>query len=154
MSLFKTDIACCSVRGVRLCEMRSVRDDARGHLMVVEFEQDLPFLPRRCFMTYQIPSAQTRGQHAHKECAQFLICVHGRCQLAVDDGTHREEFRLDRPTFGVYVPPMIWASEFDHSEDSVLMVLASHPYAPEDYIRDYREFVKRVNARMKEQIER
>lgn len=154
MSLFKTDITNCSVRGVRLCEMRSVRDDVRGHLMVVEFERDLPFQPRRSFITYQIPCAQTRGQHAHKECAQFLICVHGRCRLSVDDGMNREEFRLDRPTFGVYVPPMIWASEFQHSADSVLMVLASHPYAAEDYIRDYAEFLKLVNARSMEESER
>jgi len=141
MRLHQTTVKPCSVRGVRVYEMRHVRDDARGNLTAVEFERDLPFLPRRYFVTFQIPSRQTRGEHAHRECAQFLSCVRGSCRVALDDGMNREVFSLDRPTLGLYVPPMVWASEFGHSPDSALMVFASHPYEPEDYIRDYDEFL-------------
>lgn len=136
----------CSVRGVRLYEMRHVVDPARGNLTVGEVGHGLPFVPQRYFLTYSIPSTQTRGEHAHWHCAQFLVCTHGNCHLVVDDGVNREEFCLNRPTLGVLVPPMVWAVEHMHSPDSVLLVLASHAYDPEDYIRDYAEFLSKIRT--------
>ena len=70
--------------------------------------------------------------------------MRGSCAVVVDDGIQREEFLLDRPTFGVYVPPMVWATEYKHSPDSTLMVFASHHYDPGDYIRDYKTFLSLV----------
>ncbi len=142
MTITKTYARICGVRGVRLYDMRHVDDQSRGNLTVGEFGRELPFIPRRYFITYDIPSAQTRGEHAHRRCEQFLICVSGRCNLALDDGIHRVELRLDRPSFGVYVPPMVWATEFKHTADSALLVFASRPYEPEDYIRDYSDFLQ------------
>lgn len=132
------------VRGVRLFELHSVQDAVRGNLTAGEFALDLPFIPRRYFITYSIPTSQTRGEHAHRVCEQFLTCVNGSCIVAVDDGTHREEFHLDRPSLGVYVPPLVWAVEFHHSADSVLLVFASHSYEPADYVRDYSAFLELV----------
>lgn len=129
------------VRGVQVVELRHVTDLVRGDLAVVDFAQVLPFRPRRCFWTYSIPGRQTRGEHAHRLCSQFLVCAHGKCLLRVDDGTRHEEMVLERPDMGVLVPPLVWAAEHGHSPDSVLMVLASHPYDPGDYIRDYAEFL-------------
>jgi UDP-2-acetamido-3-amino-2,3-dideoxy-glucuronate N-acetyltransferase len=141
-----TTIEPCSTHGVKLYEMSHVVDHVRGHLTVGDFSQDLPFQPQRYFLTYAIPSEQTRGEHAHRQCAQFLLCTHGECHLRVDDGENCEEFCLNRPTIGVLVPPMIWTTAHLHSPDSVLMVLASHSYEPEDYIRDYAEFLTIVKA--------
>ncbi len=143
--IHETVIETCSVRGVQLFEMRHVVDHVRGHLTALEFTQDLPYVPQRIFMTYGIPSQSTRGEHAHRLCWQFLVCVHGECHVMVDDGKNREEFCLNRPTFGILVPPMVWAQEHQHSQDSVLMVLASRPYEAEDYIRDYQQFLTQVN---------
>lgn len=140
-----TSIEKCSVRGVRLFEMRHVLDPLRGNLTALEFTRELPFVPQRIFLTYGIPSESTRGEHAHRSCEQFLVCVHGECHLMVDDGENREEFCLNRPTFGVLVPPMVWALEHLHSPDSVLMILASRPYETEDYIRDYAAFKAAVD---------
>jgi len=134
------------VRGVRAFQLPFI-SDPRGNLTVGEFERGLPFAPLRYFITFDVPSASMRGEHAHKECEQFLICVRGSCNVVVDDGTQREEFVLDRPTFGVYVPPMVWATEYKHSADSTLMVFASHHYDPADYIRDYDEFLAATKAR-------
>lgn len=141
--IHETTTETCSVRGVRLYEMRHVVDRVRGNLTVGEFG-GLPFAPQRYFLTYAIPSEQTRGAHAHRLCSQFLLSAHGECHLIVDDGVNREEFCLNRPTFGVLVPPLVWAVEHRHSPESVLMVLASHPYEPADYIRDYAEFLATV----------
>jgi hypothetical protein len=144
--IHETTIETCAVRGVRLFEMRHVEDHVRGNLTALEFTRELPFVPQRIFLTYGIPSLSTRGEHAHRHCEQFLVCVHGECHLRVDDGENCEEFCLNRPTFGVLVPSMIWAQEHLHSKDSVLLVLASHPYEPEDYIRDYDEFLSMVKG--------
>lgn len=142
----ETAIEKCSVRGVRLYEMRHVLDRVRGNLAVCNFSQELPFLPQRCFQTYAIPDDRTRGEHAHRHCSQFLVCTHGECHLQVDDGEHCEEFCVNRPTLGVLIPPMVWAVEHLHSQDSVLMVLASRLYEAEDYIRDYDEFLTMVKT--------
>jgi UDP-2-acetamido-3-amino-2,3-dideoxy-glucuronate N-acetyltransferase len=127
------------VRGVVSYELPFI-EDARGNLTVGEFGRPLPFIPERYFITFAIPSGTQRGEHAHRECAQYLTCVHGSCSVLVDDGVHQQEFLLDRPTLGLYVPPMIWATECKHSADSTLIVFASHHYDPSDYIRDYLEF--------------
>lgn len=131
------------VRGVRAFDLPFIADP-RGNLTVGEFGRELPFVPKRYFITFDVPSFHLRGEHAHRECEQFLICVRGSCALVVDDGTNREEFLLDRPTIGVHVPPMVWATEYKHSPDSTLLVFASHHYDPADYIRDYSQFLGAV----------
>jgi len=129
------------VRGVKIYELPLIRDP-RGNLTVGEFERTLPFVPKRYFMTFDVPNFDLRGEHAHRTCHQFLLCVRGSCAVVVDDGLNREEFLLDRPTFGVHVPPMVWATEYKHSQDSRLLVFASEYYDPADYIRDYQIFLK------------
>jgi dTDP-4-dehydrorhamnose 3,5-epimerase-like enzyme len=93
-----------------------------------------------------VPGREVRGAHAHRECEQFLICVHGSVRVAVDDGENRAEVTLSDPTEGIYVPPLVWASQFRYSPDAVLLVLASHPYDAADYIRDYGEFLAAVGG--------
>jgi UDP-2-acetamido-3-amino-2,3-dideoxy-glucuronate N-acetyltransferase len=134
------------VRGVQLYEMPCCVDPVRGNLTVGQMPGPLPFLPQRYFITYGVPVGQTRGQHAHRSCAQFLISAHGRCLLHLDDGRQQEEICLDRPTLGVLVPPLVWVVEDGHSADSSMLVLASQPYEPEDYIWDYAEFLSMIRS--------
>lgn len=129
----------CSVRGVTVHRLKAVTD-LRGDLSVGNFQSEIPFTPSRYFVVYNVPSADVRGEHAHRACHQFLVCVHGRCAIVADDGTHREEFLLDRPSVGVYLPPMTWSTQYRHSPDATLIVFASHPYDAGDYIRDYEIF--------------
>lgn len=130
------------VRGVRLHAMTLIEDHDRGNLTVGEFVRDLPFVPLRYFMTFNVPSGEIRGSHAHHVCEQFIICVRGRCAVTVDDGNTSEEVTLDHPAKGLYIPPMVWASERNLTADSTLLVFASHKYDAGDYIRDYSEFLK------------
>jgi UDP-2-acetamido-3-amino-2,3-dideoxy-glucuronate N-acetyltransferase len=119
--------------------------DLRGRLTAGELpSSDIPFVPKRWFMVYDVPSREVRGEHAHHVCHQFLVCVSGRVSVAVDDGRHRGEVLLDEPTLGIYIPPLIWGSQFRYDPDSVLLVLASHAYDPDDYIREYDSFLAAV----------
>ena len=116
--------------------------DLRGSLIVGDFLEDLPFIPVRYFMVYDVPSEKLRGEHAHKECHQFLVCVHGKCHALIDNGEYRREVLLDNPQVGLYMPPMIWGTQYKYSKDAHLLVFASHAYNTEDYIRSYKSFLK------------
>jgi UDP-2-acetamido-3-amino-2,3-dideoxy-glucuronate N-acetyltransferase len=120
--------------------------DMRGDLSAAEFLQDVPFIPKRYFIVFNVPSVKTRGQHAHRRCRQFLVCVKGSCAVVVDDGRNRSEVLLDSPDKGLYLPPMVWGIQYKYSSDAVLLVLASEHYDPSDYIRDYAEFTALVRA--------
>ena len=127
------------VAGVTLHRLPHVVD-LRGSLSFGEAEAHVPFPIRRYFLVYGVPSQEIRGEHAHKKLHQFLMCVHGSCNVVADDGTVREEYRLDDPSIGLHVPPGVWSVQYKHSPDAVLLVLASDRYQAADYIRDYAEF--------------
>jgi UDP-2-acetamido-3-amino-2,3-dideoxy-glucuronate N-acetyltransferase len=116
--------------------------DMRGDLSVGEFSKDIPFEPKRYFLVFNVPSEKTRGEHAHYKCRQFLICVKGSCAVVVDDGKSRSEVTLDSPERGIYLPPLTWGIQYKYSSDAVLLVFASESYDPNDYIRDYNEFLR------------
>lgn len=116
--------------------------DLRGSISVGELDKGLPFPPKRYFTVFNVPTREVRGEHAHRICHQFLVCVRGQINLVVDDGRDREELIMDSPGVGVHVPPMVWAVQYRYSPDAVLLVLASETYDPNDYIRDYEEFIR------------
>ena len=121
-------------------------EDARGRLAGGEYPQHLPFSPARFFVVFDVPQGQVRGEHAHRQCRQFLIPLGGSIRVTVDDGEGGEELLLDRPNVGLDVPPMIWTKLHDFSPGATLLVLASDPYDPDDYIRSYDEFRALVRA--------
>lgn len=128
------------VAGVSLHTMPRFAD-LRGALTAGEFERDLPFMPARYFLVFDVPSQETRGAHAHRACHQFLVCVHGSVRVLADDGRRRREFTLDSPERGLHLPPMTWGTQYRYSADAVLLVFASHAYDADDYIRGYDAFI-------------
>lgn len=131
--------------GARTVNMQRA-EDARGSLIATEFSSELPFVPTRFFSVYDVPSVDVRGEHAHRVCHQLLIALAGSLVALIDDGEERAEVTLHNPSVALYVPPMVWGSQFKYTPDAVLGVLASHPYDPEDYIRDYETFLAAVSA--------
>ena len=133
------------VRGASLHRFKSVHD-LRGDLTVGNLPSEVPFLPQRFFIVSNVPSTDVRGEHAHKQCHQFLVAMHGAVSCLVDDGRIREEVRLEGPDVGLYMPPKVWGVQYKYTSDAVLFVFASHPYDPDDYVRDYDDFCKLVQA--------
>lgn len=134
-----------AVPGVKLYRMPSFAD-MRGSLSVGDFEGFLPFPAKRYFLVYGVPTQETRGEHAHKRCHQFLICVSGSVRVLADDGTRRIDVELSSPDQGIHLPPMIWGTQYKYSKDAVLLVFASEPYDSDEYIRDYATFKTLANA--------
>ncbi len=123
----------------------TLAEDLRGRLSAGEFPSPIPFVPKRYFIVFDVPGKDVRGEHAHRTCHQFLVAVRGSVTVLVDDGTRSEEIVLDQPNLGLYVPPLIWAVQYRYTPEALLLVFASHPYDPADYIRDYDEFLAAVS---------
>ncbi len=121
--------------------------DMRGNLAAREVGKGLPFVPNRYFVILDVPSKEVRGEHAHKECHQLLVCLKGSVNCVVDNGHERHEIVLDTPEKALHLPPMIWGTQYKYSQEAVLMVLASHAYDADDYIRDYETFRRAVEQR-------
>ena len=121
--------------------------DARGHLVIVEGAKDIPFEIKRAFYIYGSDADVVRGQHANRLSEFVLINVAGKSKVKVKDGAGNEAiYCLNRPHTGVYLPNMVWKEMYDFSPDSVLLVLASTHYDPDEYIRDYRDFENEIQA--------
>ncbi len=133
------------VGGAELVETPLFRD-LRGSLTAAQTDGLLPFTPARYFLVFDVPSRDVRGEHAHRRCSQLLICLNGSCTALVDDGRTRREVVLDRPTRALHLPPMIWGTQFNYSPDCILLVLASHPYDPDDYVRRYDDYLALLAA--------
>lgn len=144
----KPAVTATNVSGVTLHTFKAV-PDLRGSLSVGEFEREIPFNPKRYFLVYDVPTADTRGEHAHHKCHQFLIAVRGSVRVVVDDGDTRQEITLDRPNMGLYLPPKTWGIQYKYSQDAMLLVFASDYYDADDYIRDYSEFVRLMKVENK-----
>jgi hypothetical protein len=116
-------------------------DTGKGAISVVENPGGLPFEVKRVFYLYDIPGGESRGAHAHRTCHQFLVAASGAFEVLVDDGKTKRLVQLNRPYMGLHVPPGIWSSEMNFSSGSICLVLTSHPYNEQDYIREYGDFL-------------
>ena len=125
----------------RMIEFPQKGDD-RGHLVIVEGNQDIPFEIKRVFYIYGSDKDVIRGKHANYNTEFVLINVAGTSKVKVDDGTEQKIFSLDRPHTGIFLPRMVWKDMYDFSEDSVLLVLASEHYDETEYIRSYSEYLE------------
>ena len=135
----KTTVYDCSI-----IEMPRLKNRA-GNISIVENQDNLPFDVKRIFYIYDIPGGEDRGAHAHKECHQFMIAVSGSFEIEMDDGVNKRTIQLNRPYYGLHIPPGIWAAEKGYSSGAICLVLASEEYSDDDYLRNYTEFLNYRN---------
>jgi len=112
-----------------------------GNLTSVENGREIPFDVKRVFYLYDVPGGESRGAHAHKMCHQFIVAASGAFEVLLDDGNVKRVVQLNRPYVGLHIPPGIWASEINFSSGSICLVLASHVYDENDYIRNYEDYL-------------
>ena len=117
-------------------------ENRAGNISPIQGSLDIPFEIKRVFYLYDIPGGEDRGAHAHKECQQFLIAGSGSFNVLVDDGNDKKTFNLNRPYYGLHIPPGVWASEIGFSSGSICIALTSHKYDENDYIREYEDYLK------------
>ena len=118
----------------------NTRSDERGSLVAIEANRDVAFDIARVYYIFGTGTDVERGFHAHRELQQLMVCTSGACTVALDDGNSRKSYVLDDPSLALFVDRMTWREMSDFSSDAVLLVLASHHYDREDYIRSYTAF--------------
>lgn len=111
-----------------------------GNITAVNNQVEIPFAVERVYFLYDVPGGEARGGHAHYELQQLIIAASGSFDLMVDDGRTKRTFHLNRPYHGVLMPSGLWRELNNFSSGSICLVLASHKYEEEDYIRDYKKF--------------
>lgn len=116
--------------------------DPRGNLSVIEELKDIPFKIERTYWIYDVPGGESRGGHAYKENQEFIVALSGSFDVILDDGKEKKTFSLNRSYNGLYVPKGMWREMINFSTNSLALVLSSTKYDPDDYIRDYQEFLK------------
>ena len=132
--------------GLEACRMIELPKmaDPRGNLTFIEGRRHIPFEIARVFYLYDVPGGSERAGHALRSCQQFLIAMSGSFDVIIDDGKVKKLFHLNRSYYGLYIPPLIWREIDDFSSGAVCLALASEPYDPERYYREYGQFLAAV----------
>lgn len=115
--------------------------DPRGNLAVIE-KDVLPYVIKRVYYLFDVPSNAARGGHAHKEQLEFLIALSGSFTVTLDDGTNKKEILLIKPDKGLLIPTGIWRELNDFSSGAICLVVSSGEFEEDDYIREYEDFIK------------
>lgn len=118
--------------------------DPRGNLTFFEADNHVPFKFERVYYLYDVPGGSERGGHAHKNLHQFMIAMSGSFDVLLDDGKEKKKIHMNRSYNGLYICPMMWRELDNFSSGSVCMVVASQKFDENDYIRDYADFIKRI----------
>ncbi len=116
--------------------------DSRGNLSFAQNNTHIPFEIKRTYWLYDVPGGESRGGHAYRETEEFVIALSGSFDVIVDDGKEKTTFHLNRSYYGLYIPKGMWREMDNFSTNSLALEFASTNYNPEDYIRDYNEFLK------------
>lgn len=116
-----------------------------GNITIVEGNKNVPFDIKRVYYLYDIPSGEDRGGHAHKELYQLIVSASGSFNVLLDDGLNKKVVTLNRPDYGLLVVPGIWRELMEFSSGAICLVLASHKYDENDYLRDYQEYINYIN---------
>ncbi|NMH88326.1 sugar 3,4-ketoisomerase [Flavivirga algicola] len=139
MKLKNNTVYDCSV-----IDVSKIHNNA-GNITVIENGHNIPFNVNRIYYLYDVPSGEARGGHAHYELEQFIVAASGSFDVILDDGLNRKRVSLNRPNLALHVVPGLWRELDNFSSGSICMVLASHAYDENDYIRDYSKFLKYRN---------
>ena len=124
------------VNDLKVTKFKHFRDE-RGVLVPVDISQTVPFPVLRLYWIFDVPPGTSRGGHAHKACHQYYLCVSGSLQVQAYDGQTERMITL-APGDGIHIPPAIFTTEWFSVPGSILMVLCSRYYEPDDYVKDHK----------------
>lgn len=120
--------------------------DKRGNLSVIEEFAHVPFKIERTYWVYDVPGGEKRGGHAFKRNKELIVALSGSFKVILTNRAgERSEWNLNRSYYGLYIPEGWWRELEDFATNSLALVLASTPYTPDDYIRDFNAFAKEGN---------
>lgn len=130
-----------SIYDCHIIELNKIHNRS-GNITAIEGEADLPFGIKRVYYLYDVPGGAERGGHAHKELHQLIVATSGCFDVVLSDGKNKKVIELNRPYYGLYVVPGIWREIINFSSGAICLVLASHKYSENDYLRNFSDFLE------------
>ncbi len=118
-----------------------VRGDARGSLVAIENNKDIPFEIKRVFYIYNTQNDSPRGCHANKKSQFVLIPLQGSCKVKIRLPHEEKIYTLNTPEQGLWLNNMVWKEMYDFSPQTTLLILSDHLYDASEYISDYNEYL-------------
>jgi len=115
-----------------------------GDITAINNLELIPFETKRVYYLYDVPNRADRGAHAHKELYQLVVAVSGSFDIELFDGIDKVKYTLNQPDQGLLIVPGIWRDLNNFSGGGICLVLASHEYDDEDYIRNLTDYKKRI----------
>ncbi|MBO6792762.1 MAG: WxcM-like domain-containing protein [Balneolaceae bacterium] len=128
-----------SVFDATLIQLPAISQE-KGNITAINSNIEVPFDISRVYYLYDVPGGAARGGHAHIELQQLIVAASGSFDIILDDGIVKRTFSLNRPNIGLYMPSGLWRELDNFSSGAICLVLASHEYSEEDYLRTYSEF--------------
>ena len=118
--------------------------DKDGFLTVIEEEKQVPFKIKRVFYEYGAKKNSLRGQHANKNSRFCFIAISGSCDVIVEDDLGETVYNLDSPVKVLFLDRMIWKTKTNFSKECILLVLSDSLYDENEYIKDYKIYLKQL----------
>jgi dTDP-4-dehydrorhamnose 3,5-epimerase-like enzyme len=134
------------MKGLKATKLQEI--NSNGSIIVSEIKKNFDFLSQRFFFV-KGKKNDIRGNHAHKNQKQFMVCITGSVILKFNDGLKDEEVALNNPLIGIEVAPLIWGTQTYLEDNTILMVLCDQIYDESDYIRDYCQFKKYLELKIR-----
>lgn len=131
-----------SVYSATTIELPKIHNIAGNITAIDNVDNLIPFEVKRVYYLYDVPGGENRGAHAHKDLQQLIIAASGSFDITLDDSQTRRTFQLSKPYFGLYMPAGLWRELHNFSSGAICLVLASHIYNENDYIRQYEGFLE------------
>lgn len=129
------------VKNSGIVSLKFRKDFPDGDLFIAEAKKDVPINIKRIYFINNLSNRRAiRGKHAHQKLTQVIFAINGSFKLSLDDGKRKQIIKLDNPSRGIILGPMLWHTMTDFSKDCVILVLSDDWYKESDYIRDYKKF--------------
>lgn len=116
--------------------------DTRGNLSFAEQNNHIPFAIKRTYWIYDVPGGESRGGHAYRNTAEFIIAISGSFDVTVDDGNEKKTFSLNRSYYGLYIPKGLWRQIANFSTNSLALEFADTYYDRNDYVENHDKYLK------------
>ena len=121
-------------------------NDKKSQMVFYSYNNVLPFKIKNSFLIKSKKYGINRGNHSHKKTSQFIICIAGKCKINITNGKNKKSYLLNNLTKGVLVPPLIWCSQEYYTQNTILLCHADRYFDEKDYIRDFNEYLKKINV--------
>jgi hypothetical protein len=134
------------VNSWNIVEISSFPDD-RGNINIAEFNKDFNFDVKRIYYLTGMSEETKRGEHAHLELNQFMLCLAGSFDIELDNGFKKQKIKMTNDSKALIVRDLVWREMTNFTPNAVMLVLNDRVYSEDVVIRKYSVFKQLVDEK-------